>query len=117
MPSRQSSFLDAIPDSMVDKRSTIKVRSSGRSFMRAGGDRMAYGRPFGRGPSRGDHVEETLARPSAAARRPGSPLQSYGGFTAPEDESQDAPILAIGARVKHRKFGTGTIAEMTGSGR
>ena len=37
LPSRQSSFLDAIPDAMVDKRSTIKVRSSGRAMMRAGG--------------------------------------------------------------------------------
>ncbi len=36
---------------------------------------------------------------------------------APEDESQDAPELRIGERVKHAKFGAGTIAEFTGSGR
>ena len=36
---------------------------------------------------------------------------------AAEDESQDAPTFAVGARVKHRKFGSGTIAELSGSGR
>jgi DNA helicase-2/ATP-dependent DNA helicase PcrA len=33
------------------------------------------------------------------------------------DVSQDAPMLAVGVRVKHRKFGSGTIAELAGSGR
>jgi DNA helicase-2/ATP-dependent DNA helicase PcrA len=35
----------------------------------------------------------------------------------PEDESQDSAVLAVGARVRHRKFGAGTIADVTGSGR
>lgn len=35
----------------------------------------------------------------------------------PAEESQDAPRLAPGARVSHRKFGTGTIVELAGSGR
>ena len=117
MPSRASSFLDSIPDHMIEKRSTIKVRSSGRSFMRTGGDRAAYGRGFGRGVTSSVDVDERFTRPSAAARRPGMPLTSYGGFTSAEDESQDAPLLVIGARVKHRKFGSGTIAELTGNGR
>jgi DNA helicase-2/ATP-dependent DNA helicase PcrA len=116
MPSRASSFLDAIPDSMVDKRSTIKVRSSGRSFMRTGGDRAAYGRGFGRGVTSSVEVDERFTRPSAATRRPGSPLTSYGSVSA-EDESQDAPVIAVGTRVRHRKFGSGTIAELAGSGR
>jgi DNA helicase-2/ATP-dependent DNA helicase PcrA len=116
LPSKPSSFLDAIPDSMVDKRSTIKVRSTGRSFMRAGGDRSSWGR-FGRGATSSGGFEERFARPSAASRRPGSPLPSFTGFASGEDESQDAPFIAIGARVKHRKFGSGTIAELSGSGR
>ena len=49
---------------------------------------------------------------SAAARRPGRPI----GGVAVEDESQDAATIAVGARVKHRKFGSGTIAELTGAG-
>jgi len=117
LSSRQSSFLDAIPDAMVDKRTTIKVRSSGRSFMRAGGgDRLAYTRGFGRGVTSGRDVDESFARPSAATRRPGAPITSYGAY-ADEDASQDAAVIALGARVKHRKFGTGTIAELAGSGR
>ena len=40
------------------------------------------------------------------------------GFTGGiEYESQDAPNYVIGARVKHRKFGSGTIAELAGVGR
>jgi DNA helicase-2/ATP-dependent DNA helicase PcrA len=35
----------------------------------------------------------------------------------PAEESQDAAVLAPGARVRHRKFGAGTIAELSGSGR
>src|SRR4029079_19427971 len=46
MASRQSSFLDEIPEAMVETRNTIKLRSSGRSVMRAGGDSgyRTYGR-------------------------------------------------------------------------
>ena len=33
------------------------------------------------------------------------------------DVSQDAAVIAVGARVKHRKFGAGVIAELAGAGR
>jgi DNA helicase-2/ATP-dependent DNA helicase PcrA len=116
LPSRQSSFIDAIPEEMVEKRSTIKVRSSGRSVMRAGGDLGAYGRSYGRsGRSSSGAPAADFFQPSAGARRPGSPVISFA--PSAEDESQDAPVFAIGARVKHRKFGSGTIAELSGSGR
>jgi DNA helicase-2/ATP-dependent DNA helicase PcrA len=48
---------------------------------------------------------------STVRRRPG------GAPPDPAEESQDAARLAPGARVTHRKFGTGTIAELTGTGR
>ena len=123
LPAKPSSFLAAIPDEMVEKRSTIKVRSSGRAVMRAGSDFGGYGRGYGRGGGRGAGsgaevsrgFDEDFSRPSAAARRPGTPV-SFGGSPV-EDESQDAPVFAVGARVKHRKFGSGTIAELAGSGR
>jgi len=117
LPSRHSSFLDGIPDAMIEKRSTIKVRSTGRSVMRAGGSIGGYNRSFGRGTRGGHEIEDVIARPSPASRRPGSPVSVYGGSMAAEDESQDAPVFAVGARVKHRKFGSGTIAELAGSGR
>jgi DNA helicase-2/ATP-dependent DNA helicase PcrA len=117
MPSRQSSFLDTIPDSMIEKRGTIKVRSSGRSMMRAGGNFSAYGRSYGRSGRIGEDFEELPPRPSPATRRPGMPVPGYAPVIAAEDESQDTPVFAPGVRVKHRKFGSGTIAEVGGSGR
>ena len=68
---------------------------------------------------------------AASARTGGSPLRSGtpvplsgvkrrpGGERPvdPADESQDAPLFAPGARVSHRKFGSGTIVELAGSGR
>jgi DNA helicase-2/ATP-dependent DNA helicase PcrA len=127
MPSRQSGFLDAIPDAMVEKKSTIKVRSSGRSVMRAGGsDYGSFGRSYGRGSIVGG-TDSLSDRPSPAARRPGTPVGNFGSFShvgkvggraaSPEDESQDAAVFVIGARVKHRKFGSGAIAELSGTGR
>jgi DNA helicase-2/ATP-dependent DNA helicase PcrA len=116
MPCRQSSFLDGISDRMVEKRSTIKVRSSGRSVMRAGGMVGGYDRGFGRGARLGMDSEEYTPRQSPATRRPGSPVPSFAP-SPPEDESQDAPVFVVGARVKHRKFGSGTIAELAGAGR
>ncbi len=114
LPARQSKFLDAIPDAMVEKRSTIKVRSSGRSMMRAGGD-FGYTKGFGHSTRGGRDVDEFFPSSSPSARRPGAPI---GGFApGAEDESQDAPVFIVGARVKHRKFGSGTIADLAGTGR
>jgi ATP-dependent DNA helicase UvrD/PcrA len=118
LPSRQSSFLDDIPEHMIEKRSTIKVRSSGRSVMRAGGSDHGYGRGFGYGGGRSSRVsDDAPARQSPAARRPGMPVTGYAPAISVEDESQDVPHFVIGARVKHRKFGTGTIGELSGAGR
>jgi DNA helicase-2/ATP-dependent DNA helicase PcrA len=109
---------------MLDKRSTIKVRSSGRSFMRAGVDSGGYGRGsqdygFGRRSRVEIDLDEVTPRASAASRRPGVPVRfgSESGGLGAEYDSQDAPTYVIGARVKHRKFGSGTIAELAGADR
>ncbi|MHB1863714.1 MAG: ATP-dependent helicase [Gemmatimonadaceae bacterium] len=115
MPSRPSSFLTAIPDGMLERRETIRVRSSGRGVMAGLGgrsDRGAVGRSWSNGSSLIDD-DDIFPSGSAAARRPGSPVPS--GVNV-EDESQDAAVIAVGSRVTHRKFGAGTIAEITGSG-
>src|SRR6185295_17993775 len=99
---------------MLDYRNTVKVRSSGRTAMRAGGGWGASSWSRDRGPSSVlDDDSRDRAR-SAAVRRPGVPV-----FTVvqDEDESQDAAVLVVGARVRHRKFGSGTIAELSGVGR
>jgi DNA helicase-2/ATP-dependent DNA helicase PcrA len=117
--SRPSSFLVAIPDSLLEKRSTVKVRSSGRSAMR--GPSLGWGGGGRRGVQDaryGGSVDEILDDPfpsSAAARRPGTPVSRQPFFA--DDENQDAPSIVVGGRVRHRKFGSGTIAELAGSGR
>ena len=119
LASRPSSFLAAIPDSLLDKRNTIKVRSSGRAAMR--------GPSLGWGGQRGgrdatvfgsfDDDRDPAFPPSAAARRPGTPVTRVSIYPDDENVSQDAPVIAVGARVRHRRFGAGTIAELAGSGR
>jgi DNA helicase-2/ATP-dependent DNA helicase PcrA len=54
--------------------------------------------------------------PSAAMRRPGTPVTRAPSFDEAE-ASQDAAVIAVGSRVKHRKFGSGVIAELAGAGR
>jgi DNA helicase-2/ATP-dependent DNA helicase PcrA len=92
MPSMRSSFLSEIPASLVRDRATIKLRGSAQQW----------------------------ERPSAADRRPGIPV----GWSRPapfmhrdEDVSQDLPRFVKGERVKHGKFGSGTIYELSGVGK
>ena len=117
MLSKPSSFLKSIPDDLVEKRSTIKVRSSGRSFLGSSHGAWRNGRQDPGRERFGSRIfDDEMPRPSAASRRPGTPVMSAPAF-ADEDVSQDAPTIAVGARVKHRKFGSGTIAELAGVGR
>jgi DNA helicase-2/ATP-dependent DNA helicase PcrA len=132
--SQPSRFVRAIPNGMVEKYRTPRQRSEGRSQYAGGvgsspnrtpatggwgrngtskalppgnyGSAAGYGGrevPFGKAPNSwvGNKTPARSARPEVA----------------PEDESQDAAELRIGERVKHAKFGSGTIAELTGSGR
>jgi len=88
MPAIPSSFLAVFPSGLMEERSTFKLRATGRSVM---------------------------PHPSAAMRRPGSRVSF-----APETEveaSQDSPRFVKGERVRHARFGSGTIAELSGVGR
>jgi DNA helicase-2/ATP-dependent DNA helicase PcrA len=105
LPGRPSAFLTPIPKGMLETKETIRARSEGRSAFatfgqREDGDRESY-------------------RPSI--RRPGVPvsLSRYGPsrFAEEQEVSQDAPAYRVGEKVKHKTFGSGVIAEMTGSGR
>jgi DNA helicase-2/ATP-dependent DNA helicase PcrA len=119
MPSKASSFLVAIPEAMLEQRMTIKVRSSGRSFMHSLGGGSQWGNSRRRDTSaalRTAYLGDDAFPPSAAARRPGTPVSRPSGFDD-ADVSQDAAVIAVGARVRHRKFGSGVIAELAGAGR
>lgn len=103
LPGKESSFLAAVPGGMLERCDTMRVRTSGR---------LALG-DFARSQS-------AWGGTRAAARRPGSPV-SLGANWAVEfdasEASQDAPAYAVGERVRHRTFGSGTIAEISGAGR
>ena len=118
LPARQSSFLDAIPPAMVDAQSSVKVRSSGRGMMRSGWSMRAGGPSrYGGGGTSGPRpdFDDAGRSVSPTIRRPGTPVQI--SYAAAEDESQDDALYLPGSRVRHAKFGSGTIAEVTGSGR
>lgn len=98
MMSMRSSFLRDIPAGLVKDRATIKLRGSAQQW----------------------------ERPSAADRRPGIPTpwspprpspNSRFPIPAVEDESQDQPRFAKGERVRHARFGSGTIVELGGVGK
>jgi DNA helicase-2/ATP-dependent DNA helicase PcrA len=93
MPSIPSSFLAPLASSLVETRATMRLRASGRTV---------------------------LPQPPSL-RRPGSPVPGYGRRAAPRDAdveaSQDVPRFVKGERVKHARFGSGTIAELSGTGR
>ena len=134
MYSVPSRFLQAITASLAERQQSARARTEGRAgftsrrpssgadaWGRSGDDRgvatvgakRAIG-PYGSAAYRGTtHGEAPFGKAAvqwsergAAPRRP-----------EPEDESQDVPRLVTGERVRHAKFGTGTIAELTGSGR
>ncbi|MEP7347254.1 MAG: 3'-5' exonuclease, partial [Gemmatimonadaceae bacterium] len=90
LPSIASIFLKGLPRELYEERSSSRLRASGRGF---GGN-------------------------SPSARRPGFAVErpSPSSFI-PENESQVAPRFVKGERVKHAKFGVGTIAELTGAGK
>ena len=93
MPSIPSSFLGRIPADLIEQRATLKLRATGRTAM----------------PQ------------SPSIRRPGTPVDWSGRMSrtpiSDEEASQDAPRFIKGERVKHPRFGSGTIAELSGTGR
>ncbi|HEU4631301.1 MAG TPA: UvrD-helicase domain-containing protein [Gemmatimonadaceae bacterium] len=141
LPSKPSSFVAAIPRGMLESRVTTRARSTGRAFLDgiAGGARGGYGGARGGyGGARGGYGSggraarggrddapawssgDALWDETPPARRRGTPV-TFGADRAPapaeEEQSQDAALIAVGARVRHAKFGAGTIAELAGSGR
>src|SRR5689334_1787907 len=88
--SRPSSFLVEIPEALLDRRNTIKVRSSGRAVMR--GSSLGWGGGYrgGRDASPIDDAFDSPFPPSAARRRPGTPVTRESLFADDENVSQDA---------------------------
>ena len=134
MPSR---FLRAITASLAERHQSMRARTEGRRAYggagRPGGNDESWGRssygsggasggtkravgPYGSAALRGGETPFGKA-PKSWSSTPARPGASPPTPVEPEDESQDAPMFTIGERVRHGKFGSGTIAELTGSGR
>jgi DNA helicase-2/ATP-dependent DNA helicase PcrA len=95
MPSR---FLRSLPPEILEERRTTSMWAPDwRSASQSGG------RSGGRGPTGFGSAGRTAERPAA-----GPPA---------EEVSQDTPRYVKGERVRHRRFGSGTIQGLTGTGR
>lgn len=115
-----SSFVRHIPRDSLDHRSCGRGRDFGYGRFgvgprrtRDGWDEGRYGDPGDRGaPGR-----KTAPEPFGYRAR-SAPLDeaSAGQGLAPEDESQDAPRLIRGSRVRHPRFGSGVVVDATGFG-
>ena len=131
MPSR---FLKQVTISLAERQKSARAKSEGR-----GGFASLVGGQSGRESDDSWGRSSYSAGGGGAAKRSGGQYgsasygagstsfgKSAGSFstparrdrpTEPEHESQDAPMFAVGEKVRHAKFGSGTIAELTGSGR
>jgi DNA helicase-2/ATP-dependent DNA helicase PcrA len=98
LPSMASSFLTPAAEKLLDRQATIRLRASGRAALHISAR-----------PARTDWASGT---PSTWRRNPERerPVEL-------EELSQDLPAFVRGERVKHKTFGSGSIAELTGAGR
>ncbi len=103
----RSSFLRGLEESELESRRTIRLRSTPRlaSPMRE---------PVWRRSTREDSAASFPRHPKADW----SPRESdVPSFVSDEESSQDLPRFIVGERVSHGRFGSGTIAEVSGAGK
>jgi DNA helicase-2/ATP-dependent DNA helicase PcrA len=101
-PGIPSAFLKALPPAIVEERRTSSMSTPGWSGAGAGRPGAQWGR---RSSAARRWLDDDDPPPSAAARQPAA------------EESQLAPRYVKGERVRHRRFGSGTIRGLTGGGR
>jgi DNA helicase-2/ATP-dependent DNA helicase PcrA len=113
--SRPSSFLESLPAELLEVTSTPRARSQGRGSYGDGDAGGGWGRSAGTA-GRWAPRESKPAPISDIAF--GSVTRGYSARpTAAVDDQAEVVQVLPGARVRHRKFGVGTVAEVTGSGR
>ena len=103
MMSIKSRFLKEIPAGMLEEKRTIKVRASGRmSFSR---DRSSSETSFGQTGWRSGSTRRTHDVPAWKASAGDVPV------------ADSSPGYVTGERIRHKLFGAGSIAELSGTGR
>ena len=104
-PGIASRFLKAIPPGIVEERRTTSLWAPDWSAGQRGGGAAGQWR---RGGARPD-FDGPAAHPPASGYLPRGPAE--------EEASQDSPRYVKGERVRHRRFGSGTIQGLVGTGR
>ena len=97
----RSRFVEAVPPEVVEEQRSSLVFSVGRQ-----GGGMTAGRYTGWGRQRARDDADGAFMPAGRAAAP-----------APEEASQDTPRYVKGERVRHRRFGSGKIQGLIGTGR
>lgn len=112
LPCIRSSFLRNLPDGELDFERTVKLRATSRLASPSGGH-VSWRRGVREdAPSVGTHGKGSPKAPSWSPREAHVP-----SFAADEEASQDLPSFITGERVQHGRFGSGTIADVSGSGK
>jgi len=101
LPSIQSRFLREIADANLDQRKTLRVTSMGRGTV---------GRDIGFKGSYQSGAYQSRRTHDVPSWRKVDPISEA-------ERSQDEPRYVKGERVKHKLFGDGSIAELSGVGR
>jgi DNA helicase II / ATP-dependent DNA helicase PcrA len=105
-PGIASRFLKAIPPGIVEERRTTSLwapdwgRAGGQSAGRSGGPAAGW-----------------TSRPSWSSIASSHSPPDRPSASPPEEASQDTPRYVKGERVRHRRFGSGTIQGLIGTGR
>ena len=101
-PGAPSRFLRAIPPAAIDEQRTTSL----------------WAPSFGGGWSEGRRGTRTSGRFGSRAPSSAGTFPAEHASPAPAEEaSQDAPRFVKGERVRHRRFGSGTIQGLMGAGR
>jgi DNA helicase-2/ATP-dependent DNA helicase PcrA len=107
LPSRPSSFLDELPKELIEVAATPRAKSMGRAAFPG----SSWGGSFDR------EERATRWKPREAIAPASIPKWTAKPVSAAPDQDVEAFTVSAGARVRHRKFGAGRIAEVMGSGR
>jgi DNA helicase-2/ATP-dependent DNA helicase PcrA len=105
-PGMASRFLKSLPPDIVDEKRTTSLWAPAWG---AGRSRRSDGQTARRSRDEVDSWSDRSSLTSGSA--------SSGSDRQPEEASQDTPRYVKGERVRHRRFGSGTIQGLTGTGR
>ncbi|MBB4635744.1 ATP-dependent helicase [Longimicrobium terrae] len=106
MDSAPSPFLESVPEDLTETRKTPRILERSSS----------WSQPWKQGGSYTSRRERLFGGDSAWGGGKKKDDGDDSGYQVDYADSQDAPSLRKGARVRHPTFGSGTVKELTGYG-